>query len=190
MSDYKKIMICITCGTCAGTLFSAILYCTLNIGLLFPLTITFGVTCYHFSARLLIAALIHGRYHNHMDYDRKWFQPHPLEENLYKKLKVKQWKNRMPTYAPGSFSPKEHSWEEIAQATCQAEIDHEINIIISFCPLLLVPVLGSFWAFFITSLLAAMYDTVFVIIQRFNRPRILKLLKNDKRSSLQVRKKR
>lgn len=172
----EKIMKYTALGTCAGAVLSAVLYGLSGINLLFTLTITFVVTCYHFSVRLLIGAVLVRLFHNHMDYRKKWFQPRPFEDKIYKKLKVKQWKNKMPTYDPCSFSAKELSWEEIAQATCQAEIDHEINVFVSFLPLLLVPVLGSFQAFFITSLAAAAYDMIFVIIQRFNRPRILKLI--------------
>lgn len=181
MTDYKKIMKYAACGSFTGTILCEVLYCLSDVELLFTLAVTFGVTCYHFSVRLLIGAILHARYHNCMDYNRKWFQPHPFEERLYKKLKVKQWKNRMPTYDPGSFSLKDSSLTEIAQAACQSEIDHEINAAISFLPLFLVPMLGSFWAFFLTSLSAALYDLTFVVIQRFNRPRIVKLIKKQKK---------
>ena len=36
---------------------------------------------------------------------------------------------------------------------------------------------GEFWVFFITSLVAAIFDSIFVMLQRYNRPRIMKLLK-------------
>lgn len=181
MSDFERILKYTSCGTCIGTILCAVLYSISDMGVLLTLAITFGVTCYHFSVRLFIASVIDERFHNHMDYTRKWFQPHPLEENLYKKMKVKQWKDRMPTYNPGSFSSKEFSFKEIAQATCQAEVIHEINAVISFLPLFLVPFFGSFLTFFITSLLAALYDLTFVIIQRFNRPRIWKLIKRQEK---------
>lgn len=182
MADYKKIIKYTAFAAFIGTILCMVLYCLSDMELLFTLAVTFGVTCYHVSVRLLVGAILHARYHNCMDYNREWFQPHPFEEKLYKKLKVKQWKNRMPTYDPGSFSLKESSLTEIAQATCQSEIDHEINVIISFLPLFLVLMLGSFWAFFITSLSAALYDLTFVIIQRFNRPRILKLIKRQEKA--------
>ena len=37
--------------------------------------------------------------------------------------------------------------------------------------------LGGYPAFIITSILAAMFDMMFVIMQRYNRQRILKLIK-------------
>jgi len=36
---------------------------------------------------------------------------------------------------------------------------------------------GEFWIFLITSIAAMVFDAQFIIIQRFNRPRILKLAK-------------
>ena len=86
----------------------------------------------------------------------------------------------MPTYTPDIFDPKLHSWDEIAQAMCQAEIVHEVIIVLSFLPLLATIPFGAFPIFLITSLLAAMYDASFVIIQRFNRPRILKFIEKER----------
>ncbi len=45
-----------------------------------------------------------------------------------------------------------------------------------------VPIIFSIWVgaimvFIITSLLASLFDMTFVIIQRYNRPRIVRLLK-------------
>jgi glycosyl-4,4'-diaponeurosporenoate acyltransferase len=38
-----------------------------------------------------------------------------------------------------------------------------------------VPAFGAFWVFLITSVLSALMDLLFAIMQRYNRPRILKL---------------
>ena len=86
----------------------------------------------------------------------------------------------MPTYQPELFSPKEHTWDEIAQAMCQAEVVHEIIIIFSFLPIAASIIWESFWVFFITSILAAMFDLSFVIMQRYNRPRVVKIAKKEK----------
>ena len=44
---------------------------------------------------------------------------------------------------------------------------------LSFLPMAALVRFGAFWVFFITSLLAACYDGMFVIMQRHNRPRII-----------------
>ena len=112
---------------------------------------------------------------NKADYTKKWYQVSATEMKLYQKLKVKQWKNKMPTYDKDTFDISKHSWDEIIQATCQSELVHEINVVISFVPIIASVWFGAFWVFFITSLLSAMFDLLFVFMQRFNRARILKI---------------
>ena len=69
----------------------------------------------------------------------------------------------------------ENSIYRIIQNMCGAEIVHEVIMILSFLPQLTVPVFGSFWVFLITSVLAALYDSIFVMAQRFNRPRLVRI---------------
>ena len=64
---------------------------------------------------------------------------------------------------------------EIAQAMCQAEVVHEIIFLLSFAPIGMIPTFGAAPVFIITSLLAACIDLAFVILQRYSRPRILKI---------------
>ena len=87
----------------------------------------------------------------------------------------------MPTYDSSFFDSKAHSWEEIAQAMCQAEIVHEVIVVLSFLPILAYIPFGALGVFIITSLLSACFDMMFVIMQRYNRPRIIKLI-NKRRS--------
>ena len=82
----------------------------------------------------------------------------------------------MPTYAVGTFSFELYSMEEVLGAMCQAEVVHEIIVILSFVPLLFAISFGAFGVFLITSILAAGFDMMFVVMQRYNRPRIEKLL--------------
>ena len=150
-----------------------------------PWAISFAITCgtffYHFAMRLLVGAILDRVMGNKADYTKFWYQPQPFEARLYQALRVKKWKHRMPAYDPSLFDPKRHSWEEIAQAMCQAELVHEIIAVFSFLPLLAAIPFGAFPVFFITSVLAAAYDLCFVILQRFNRPRIIKLIHKNAR---------
>ncbi len=139
--------------------------------------ITFGTFSYHFCMRLLVGWIYDRVLHNRVDYNRKWFRVGETEKKLYQHLRVKTWKGSMLTYDPSVFDPKLHSWDEIAQATCQSELVHETNALLSFLPVLASIWFGTFYVFLFTSLLAACYDLLFVILQRYNRPRILKLIK-------------
>ena len=83
----------------------------------------------------------------------------------------------MATYDPSCFDNRIHSWDEIAQAMCQAEVVHEVNVVLSFVPILAAIPFGALWVFVITSVLAACYDGMFVVMQRYNRPRVIRLVK-------------
>ena len=146
------------------------------------LAITFGTAAYHFVMRLLVGSVIDLLLNNHVDYRKRWFRVSAAEEALYKKLKVKSWKGKMATYDPSCFDRNLHSWDEIAQATCQAELVHELIIVLSFLPVLAAIPFGALPVFVITSALAACVDAVFVVMQRYNRPRIIRLVEASKRN--------
>ena len=142
--------------------------------------ITFGTCFYHFAMRLTVGHLLNRIMHNKANYTKGWYQLKSFELPIYKTLQVKKWKSNMPTYDPSVFDPKLHSWEEIAQAMCQAELVHEIIVLFSFLPLLAAIPFGAFPVFLITSLLAALYDLSFVVMQRYNRPRIIRFIEKER----------
>lgn len=152
------------------------LYERFNTNVFLSFAITFGTTSYHFVIRLLIGFLVNLAMDNHADYNKSWFQPRAFEEKLYQTIKVKKWKGKMPTYNSALFSLKKHSLDEIAQAMCQSEVVHEIIVVCSFVPLAVVPVFGQFFVFLFTSVAAACFDMMFVIMQRYNRARIVKII--------------
>ena len=166
------------------TVIFVILYGTTESGIVFTMAITFGMISYHFVMRLLIGSMINFFLNNHVNYRKKWFQVSELEEKLYKKLKVRKWKGKMATYDPSCFDNRIHSWDVIAQAMCQAEIVHELIIVFSFLPVFAAIPFGALPVFVITSVLAACFDAAFVIMQRYNRPRVIKLIEKSKRSKL------
>jgi len=143
----------------------------------FTLAITSGTIMYHFTVRLLVGTVFDRIMQNKADYTKKWFQVSQSEMKLYQTLKVKRWKTKMPTYDMDVFDVSKHSWEEILQATCQSELVHEANVILSFLPVAASAWFGSLGVFMITSVLSAVFDLMFVLMQRFNRFRILKLKK-------------
>ena len=118
---------------------------------------------------------------NKVDYKRKWFQVSSVEIGFYNAIKVKRWKNTMPTYEPELFSTQNHTWEEIVQAMCQAELVQETIVVLSLLPIIMTIWWGEFWVFLIISVCAALIDLSFVIMQRYNRPRVLRLIKSDRK---------
>lgn len=163
------------------SVFSAVLFSVFQEKIYLTLAITFSVTAYHLLMRFIVGWLYNTFMKNHADVTKSWYQVHAWEEKLYDFLKVKRWKNKMPVYYPETFSRKRHTWDEIAQAMCQSELVHETNMILSFLPIIASIWFDSFWVFFITSLCSALFDLLFVMMQRFNRPRILKIIQRSER---------
>ena len=173
----KKIMISLTVISLVILVTSCVTYALTDIPSLFSVAITFGTIFYHLAVRLAIGGLIDAKYHNHIDYTKKWFQERSFEKKLYQALKVKKWKKWLPTFNPKDFDLKNRSLEEIIQVSCQAEIVHEVIMPFSFVPILFSVWFGSLGVFIITSCAAFLFDSIFVIMQRFNRPRLMRLLR-------------
>ena len=171
-----KIVKGIAAFSLAATVILAISYKVTSSGILLPLAITSGTIAYHFVMRLMVGLAFHATMRNKADYRKRWYQVSKREMAVYEKLKVKQWKRRMPTYDPALFDPRLHTWEEIVQAMCQADLVHETIAVLSFLPILAGIWFGEYPVFIVTSVLSAACDIVFVIMQRYNRQRVTKLL--------------
>ena len=167
----------------AGTLLLSALYRATGGGVWLSLAITCGTAAYHILMRLLVGLAFSAGMRNRADYGRRWYQVSRRELALYDKLKVKRWKRGMPTYDPSLFDPRTHTWEEIVQATCQAELVHETIAVLSFLPIAAGVRFGAYPVFIITSVLAAACDMMFVIMQRYNRPRLIRLMDMQKRKA-------
>lgn len=159
----------------SGTVILSLLYMKTSYGVLLSLAITFGTMTYHFAMRLLTGLVFSIVMNNRADYRKKWFQVSKFEMALYHKLKVKTWKQKMPTYDAELFNPRIHTWDEIAQAMCQAELVHETIVVLSFLPIIEGIWFGAYLIFIITSVLSSGFDMMFVMIQRYNRQRIMKI---------------
>lgn len=133
---------------------------------------------YHFWVRIIMGN-VSKLFKKHINYKQWWFKEKKFEKRLYKSLRVKEWKGKALTYNPESFSLKEHSLEEIANTMVKSEIDHWINEAISLSTLLFIIPWGRTWAFVISAIAAMIFDSQFIIIQRYNRPRILKVLERE-----------
>ncbi len=171
----KKKMIAISAISLAALIVCIVMYNITNTGIYKTLAITAGTIAYHFIIRMVAGYAFNGLKRNHADYHHRWYQIHSWENKLYSLMNVKLWKNKMPTFDPDMFNPKIHTWDEIVQAMCQSELVHETNVVLSFVPVIASVWFGAFWVFFITSLAGACFDMCFVIMQRYNRPRVVKI---------------
>ena len=135
---------------------------------------------YHFWGRILMGNVSKWFKLNHNHW---WFKERSFEKGLYKLLLVKKWKGKALTYNPESFSLNVHSLDEIVAVMTKSEVDHWINEIISLCSILFSLLWGELWIFIITAVCAMIFDAQFIVIQRFNRPRLLNILEKQRLQS-------
>ncbi len=143
-----------------------------------PFYITFMTFSYHFVMRLAVGRL--PIFQSKFDCNSKWFQIKSFEKKLYKVLKVKKWKSYVPAYYPEAFDTKHNSLQQIVNNMCNAELVHEKIAVLSFVPILFSIKYGMIIVFVVTSVLACLFDLIFVVVQRYNRPRVAKLISKMK----------
>lgn len=177
MSKFKRFMYICSVASMA-MMFAAFGLFRLNGA---RICITVGITsmtvCYHFTIRLVIGNITDVIMRNEADWRKPWFREKPFEQKLYKKLKVKRWKDRLPTFDENLFAFGKTPTERMIGATCQSEIVHELDIVASLAAILFAIPFGEVWVFLITSILGAAFDLLFVIMQRYNRPRLVRSLR-------------
>lgn len=104
---------------------------------------------------------------------RFWFNQADWEKSLYKKLKVKDWKNKLPTYDANMFKLKAGSKEDVIKLMIQSENVHLLLIFLSYIPIFWGRTYGH-WSVMIAMAIAfSVIHIPFVIVQRFNLPRII-----------------
>lgn len=162
-----------------GSIFLWALYFITNNSVCFAAAVTFLTIFYHISMRLLVGYIMPHSF----TYTQFWFTEKSFEKPLYKKLRVKKWKGRMPSYNPNSYSVENNTLSDIAKTMCRNEVTHEINALLSFVPLIFILPFGAAFVFIITSVVAAAVDMMFAVMQRYNRPRIVKLIERQKRKT-------
>lgn len=172
----KNKMILITVFFLIGFAISLPVFLITKNALAETVTITIGITLYHFVMRLAVGTIVNFIMKNRANHKNIWFRQKSFENKLYKLICVRKWKKYLPTYSPDTFDPSQKTVKEIVGATCQAEIVHEIIMALSLLPITLIPFLGGAAAVIITSVLAMLFDSLFVILQRYNRPKLVKVM--------------
>lgn len=169
-------MILITAFLFVGFAISLPIFIVTKNGIAETVTITIGITLYHFIMRLAVGTIVNAIMKNKANHRNIWFREKSFESKLYKLIRVREWKKHLPTYSADTFDTSKKSIKEIVGATCQAEIVHEVIMLFSLLPVALIPFLGGGIAIVITSILAMLFDSLFVILQRYNRPRLVRVM--------------
>ena len=145
--------------------------------ILFSLAITCGTIAYHLLMRALVAIVVTLVMRNRANPHKAWFRERRFEAPLFRWLKLRRWKFRVPTYAPELFDLSKHTPSEVLGAMCQAEVVHEVIIPLSFVPIAFAQWFGALPVFMLTSIGAAACDVLLVLLQRYNRPRMMRYAK-------------
>ena len=164
-----------------GLLFLIFLYLsqTRESGRYRAASIMLGTAFYLFIIRHLSGDLVRQLRRTPWNYENAWFREKDWEQPLYRQLRVRRWKDYLPTNRPEDFDLEQHSIDYIINTSCRSEVVHEIIIVASF-GILLIPLnmlddRQYFGLFLLTALVSALTDTIFTIVQRFNRPRLISL---------------
>ncbi len=144
------------------------------------LGVTFMTICYHFTIRLFI-----GNYMRKLPLSRfnpeTWrFRERRFERVLYKILHVHKWKKFIPSYDDSEFSFKNQTFCDVARVTCRAETVHGLCVLASLVTICFSTWFGAFLVFLITGILGALVDLVCIIVQRYNRPRLLRAMNRER----------
>ena len=170
----KLMMLCFTASFGLGCL-TVLLYKQCDSGLLFSLAVTFFTTFYHIAMRLVVGGLTPVFRRHCREKDVSPFYISDKEAAFYKMIQIKQWKRHAPTYNKKLFDISDNSYAALCHNMANAQIGHGTMAILSFVPLLFSNAVDGFWPFFLTSVLAALFDMQFVMIQRYNRARISRI---------------
>ena len=140
--------------------------------------ITAFTITYHFWGRIILGN-VSKLFRKHINYKRWWFRERKFEKKLYEILKVKKWKGKALTYNPEQFDLKQNSLEQILNTMTKSEVDHWINEAISISTMFFGLIWGETWIFVLTAIVAMLFDGQFIVIQRYNRPRVIKILERQ-----------
>lgn len=131
------------------------------------------VILYQFGLRILFGEFTSRRPPN---YSHPLFRPRAFEKRVFRVLHVREWKDRVLTFNPENYDTKTRTLHELASAMAKSELDHWFNVLLSLTMLLFPLLWGGFFAFFTAAVAAILFDLQFILVQRYNRPIVLRLI--------------
>ena len=121
--------------------------------------------------------------------DRFPYRSYPVEQKLYRALRVKKWQSKVPDMSrifPALMPAKKLTADTFAnlqgmiQETCVAEMIHSLLSLTGLACLAIWPGAGGI---ILTLVYILLGNLPFIIIQRYNRPRLQKLLAMQRRKN-------
>ncbi len=141
------------------------------------LLLTAEILAYHVIIRIIWGVITNHLPDSFFHPEKKIYCSYGWEKNIHKLLHVKKWKEHVPVFDIHQWDIRERGIDSVIAASCRAELDHATNILLGYVVLLPVFFLQR-WAisaWLVAAIGASLFDGVFVTIQRFNRPRLMRL---------------
>ena len=170
----EKLMRRLTLWSGLGFLVTGACYGLYPQRFLLTIVITLLVIFYQLGMRLIVGNWLEPRLQ--LRPSAAWFKVGAGERRLYRLLRVKRWKKWLPTYSPAKYDVRQHSLADIIKTMTYAEVDHELMLLLSYLPVLLVISFGDPVVFIISSVAASLVEVPFVVLQRYNRARLANVL--------------
>ncbi len=174
----SPVALFIYCVIASGAIVSAICFSLyygkiIDSPVILWIGIVFFMIMYHLWVRIILGWITR-RFK--ISYKSAFFRELPFERRLYRAMNVRNWKVKKLTYSPDSFVINPDSMESLANSMSKAETDHWINQLISVSSIFFFLIWGCFWGFFISAICAMLFDAQFIVLQRYNRPRALRVM--------------
>lgn len=136
---------------------------------------------YHFGLRIFMGEVTR-RFA--INYRHGWYKRRSFEMPLYRLLRVRKWKDKVLTFDPAAYDFENRTLEQLATTMAKSELDHWINEVISVVSMAFVLIWGCLPAFLISAVVAMLFDAQFIIVQRYNRPIVLRLMERQKSAAV------
>ena len=150
----------------------------------------------HFGVAELITHLPAETQHRLFDWNRPFFRVSEREMALYRRLRLPRWKDRLPQFNPEfdkrhlAAVPTPAYLRQFLEVTCHAEVIHELIALLGFLSLFFCLLcehpLDWLPLFFWIALFIGLCNLPFAAIQRYNRFRLVCLLRRME-AKIQVR---
>ncbi|MBR5453982.1 MAG: hypothetical protein IKV54_07880 [Clostridia bacterium] len=128
---------------------------------------------YHFGLRIFAGEIAK---HVPVDPHRGFYRKKFFEDGLYKLLLVRKWKDKVLTFDPAAYDFKNRTLPQLATTMAKSERDHWVNEGISLVSLSFILLWGCWPAFVISAVLAMIFDGQFIVVQRYNRPIVMRII--------------
>ncbi len=141
--------------------------------------IFFLVLFIHGLFRILVPSFLFLIFRYRFDPESFWFSEKSFERGLYERLNVKSWKSFVEklSFHPHRFDMEKHDDAFILSYMCHAELCHEITIILDLMTCLMAGNIIEFIFLLILALVLVSLEMSFITVQRYNRPRLLRIKK-------------